>query len=103
MIKPRGFTVLVLPKKVEDELKKKDSLIYIPETVLDGERVNIHEGTVVAIGNCAWKGLGDGEVWCEVGDRIIYAQFGGKIVKWEGTEYVLIQDKDVMAVIKETD
>ena len=100
MIQPKGFTVLVKPKSVEDELKKeKSSLIYIPPTVLDGERVNIHEGTVVAIGNCAWKGLGDGESWCEVGDQIIYAQFGGKIVKHDDIEYVLIQDKDVMAVI----
>lgn len=102
MIHPRGFTVLVKPKDAEEEIKEqtKTSLIHIPDFVKDQERVNVHEGVVVSIGNCAWHGLGSGARWCNEGDRILYAQFGGKFVKdKDGTEYVLIQDKDVMAVL----
>ena len=103
MIVPRGFTVLVKPVDVEEDIKKdkKDSLIFIPDAVKDQQRINVHKGTVVAIGNTAWHGLGDGEKWCEVGNTILYAQFGGKFVHDGDEEYVLIQDKDVMAIVKE--
>lgn len=103
MIHPRGFTVLVKPIDVEEDVakKKEGSLIYIPESVKDAERVNVHIGTVLAIGNCAFHGLGNGAPWCSVGDKIIYAQFGGKFVHDGNEKLVLIQDKDVMAVVEE--
>ena len=97
MIFPRGFTVLVKPQPIENELKS--SSIAIPDFVKDQQRVNIQKGIVIAIGNCAWHGLGDNSPWCKVGDKIIYAQFGGKFVHDKEEEFVLIQDKDVMAIV----
>lgn len=100
-ITPKGFTVLVDPKPIEEEYKTTNSGIVIPETVKDKQRINVHVGTVVQLGNCAFADLGDGTPWCKQGDTIIYAQFGGKFVKDGSKEYVLIQDKDVMAVVEE--
>lgn len=97
---PKGFTVLVLPIDAEEDIKKdnKESLIVIPKSVKDEQRINVSRGTVIAVGNCAWKDLGDGTPWAKVGDKILYAQFGGKFVDVGGVEHVIIQDKDVMGV-----
>jgi co-chaperonin GroES (HSP10) len=99
MIQPRGYTVLIKPDPIETEFKNEK--IVIPEFVKDQQRVNIHKGKVLAIGNCAWHGLGDSSPWCKVGDKVIYAQFGGKFVYDKDEELVLIQDKDVMAIVGE--
>lgn len=99
MIRPKGFTVLIKPKKVEDEFKTSFGLV-IPDTAKDMHRVAIYEGTVVDIAPNAFKDLGDGTPWCKVGDYVIYAQYGGKFVKDGEEELTLIQDKDILAVVE---
>jgi chaperonin GroES len=34
----------------------------------------------------------------KVGDRIIYSKYSGSEIKLEGTEYLVISEKDVLAV-----
>src|SRR5574341_2106366 len=102
MIIPKGFTVLVKARSVEETLKQNPgSKIVIPETVKDTQRLSIDEGDVVSVGNCAWKDLGDGSPWCEIGDRVLYSKFAGKYIKHQDTEYTLLLDRDIIGVIKE--
>ena len=35
----------------------------------------------------------------KVGDRIIYSKYSGSEVKVDGTEYLIISEKDVLAIV----
>jgi co-chaperonin GroES (HSP10) len=72
-------------------------------------------GKVVGIGPTAWhaydKTLPDGkpnthwEPWAKVGDRVVYARYGGKILKDPDTKekYIMINDVDVQVVVEAKD
>ena len=96
---PLGFHVLVKPDPVKE--KMKSGLIEIPDEILHKERIAIDTGTLVGIGACAWKDLGEGTPWANVGDRVIYAKYGGKFVKDPNTEeeLVLLNDKDIIGLV----
>src|SRR5450631_2139305 len=70
--------------------------IYIPETVQD---TNL-EGHVIVVG--PGKELIDGTVVpleVNAGDRIVYARFSGTEVKIDGKEYIILQAKDILAIV----
>ena len=35
-----------------------------------------------------------------VGDRIIFSKYSGTEVKYEGTEYLIVRENDILAVIQ---
>lgn len=100
-MKPVGFCVLVKPDEPAEALKS--NAIAIPDTVSDKWRIEADTGTLVAIGNCAWKGINghDDSPWANVGDHVVYAKYGGKVMKDPQTEekYILLQDKDIIGVV----
>lgn len=110
MINPCGHRVLVkVPKHAEvDEVTKKHLAFYNQLTISGTETRNdlsVDQGTVVAIGSTAWKNESHGYApWCKVGDLIVFAKFAGKQVKDPETEedYFVLNDEDVIAVIKES-
>ena len=89
----------VLIKPVEEEERKIGS-IYIPDTAAK-EKPQV--GEVIAIGDDVAK---EGETrkklseLVKVGDRIIYAKYGGSEIKIEEEEYLLISRNDILAVFK---
>lgn len=93
-IKPTGYRVLIEPESGE---KTTESGIVIPQR----ERIEQETGTIVAIGPLAWNDHGSGQNWAEVGDRVLYAKYGGKMVKDPDTaiEYRIVNDEDVVAII----
>jgi len=102
-MKPVGFCVLVRPDPPKDALKS--NVIAIPDTVLDAQRLETFTGYLVAIGEMAWKGIANGphyddKPWAKIGDHVIYAKHGGKLIKDPETneEFVLLQDKDIIGV-----
>lgn len=99
MIKPVGFLVIVKPDAPKEKLK--NDKIFIPDSILDKERIAADTGVLVAIGSKAWKDQADGEPWAKVGDHVLYAKYGGKIWVDPETEekYVVLQDKDVIGVL----
>lgn len=104
MFNPVGFGVLVLPDPLEDNLnQEEDSIIVIPDTVKDSQRIETTIGVVLAYGKCAWRDLVKGEPWCNVGDRILFAKHGGKIFQDPETneDRILIQDRDVLGIMEE--
>lgn len=107
MIKPAGYRVLVkAPKHAEiDEVTKKHLAFYNQLTIAGTETRNdasVDQGTVILIGPTAFKEYG-GSDWCKIGDEIVFAKFAGKQVKDPETdeEYFVINDADVVAIIKE--
>ena len=98
-MKPVGFCVLVRPDPVKDGFKTEK--IAIPDSVLDKMRVEVTTGILVAVGNMAWKGIVDGTPWAEVGDHVVYAKYGGKLMEdpETGEKLVLLLDKDIIGVL----
>ncbi|APH06547.1 co-chaperone GroES [Metabacillus halosaccharovorans] len=93
MLKPLGDRVII--ELVESE-EKTASGIVLP----DSAKEKPQEGKVVAVGT--GRVLDSGEkVALEVaeGDRIIFSKYAGTEVKYEGTEYLILRENDILAVI----
>ncbi|WP_077324412.1 co-chaperone GroES [Virgibacillus siamensis] len=93
MIKPLGDRVVI--ELVEQE-EKTASGIVLP----DSAKEKPQEGKVVAAGSGKVTDNGE-KVALEVkeGDRIIFSKFAGTEVKYEGTEYLILRENDILAVI----
>ncbi|MGG4489986.1 co-chaperone GroES [Metabacillus idriensis] len=93
MLKPLGDRVVI--ELVQSE-EKTASGIVLP----DSAKEKPQEGKVVAAGT--GRVLDNGErVALEVaeGDRIIFSKYSGTEVKYEGSEYLILRESDILAVI----
>ncbi|MDQ0856590.1 MULTISPECIES: co-chaperone GroES [Bacillaceae] len=93
MLKPLGDRVVI--ELVQSE-EKTASGIVLP----DSAKEKPQEGKVVAVGT--GRVLDNGErVALEVaeGDRIIFSKYSGTEVKYEGSEYLILRESDILAVI----
>lgn len=76
--------------------------IVLPKDLIKKERKAIEIGTVISIGETAFKDYGGSNNTVSVGDRVVIAQYSGKEVKdLDGTTYVVINDEDVLIILKE--
>ncbi|MFC4559373.1 co-chaperone GroES [Virgibacillus kekensis] len=93
MIKPLGDRVVI--ELVEQE-EKTASGIVLP----DSAKEKPQEGKVVAVGSGRVTDSGE-KVALEVseGDRIIFSKFAGTEVKYAGTEYLILRENDILAVV----
>lgn len=93
MLKPLGDRIII--ELVETE-EKTASGIVLPDTAKEKPQ----EGKVVAVGT--GRVLENGErVALEVadGDRIIFSKYAGTEVKYEGKEYLILRENDILAII----
>jgi chaperonin GroES len=93
-LKPLGDRVVV--KAAPHEEKTKGGLV-LPDTVKEKPI----EGIVVAVG--AGKVSDDGKrtpIDLKVDDKVIYSKYSGTEVKLDGEEYLVISERDVLAVIE---
>jgi len=93
LIKPLGDRIII--ELVESE-EKTASGIVLP----DSAKEKPQEGKVVAVGS--GRVLESGErvaLEVAVGDRIIFSKYGGTEVKYQGTEYLILRESDILAVI----
>jgi len=93
MIKPLGDRVII--ELVETE-EKTASGIVLPDSAQEKPQ----EGKVVAVGSGRVTENGE-KVALEVaeGEQIIFSKFAGTEVKYEGTEYLILRESDILAVI----
>lgn len=93
MIKPLGDRV-VIEALAKEEVTK--SGIVLPDTVKEKPQ----EGKVVAVGT--GKTLDNGQkvaVEVKVGDNVIFSKYAGTEVKVEGKDYLVISERDILAII----
>lgn len=65
------------------------------------EQAAVEYGTVVKIGPTAFTDLGRDPTILKEGDRISFARYSGKSIKdSDGSEYLLLNDQDVLVVIE---
>ena len=64
---------------------------------------SVIKGQVVAMGDACYNNERYGGKWCDVGDIVIYARYGGTIVEDPDTKhkYVLLNDEDIIGVTGE--
>jgi co-chaperonin GroES (HSP10) len=75
--------------------------IYIAPDLIKKERKAVETATVVSLGDTAFKDYGGGAATVNVGDRVIIAKYSGKEVKdKDGSEYVVVNDEDILVVIQ---
>ena len=76
--------------------------IVIPKDLIEKERKAVEIGTVVSIGETAFKDYGGSIDTIKIGDRVIIAKYSGKEIKdIDETQYVVINDEDCLVVIKD--
>lgn len=93
LLKPLGDRVII--ELVETE-EKTASGIVLPDTAKEKPQ----EGKIVAVGT--GRVLDNGErVSLEVaqGDRIIFSKYAGTEVKYDGNEYLILRESDILAII----
>lgn len=88
----------VLIKPVEQEERKVGSII-IPDTAKERPQI----GEVVAIGDDVAHEKESKKKLSElvkVGDKVVYARYGGTEVKVDNVEYLIVSRNDILAVVK---
>lgn len=99
MITPLLHTILIKPDEVET---KTASGIVIPDMVTEKERKAVEYGTVVTVGPRAFIDYGSDPTILKGGDRVSFARYSGKVIKdSDGTEFVLVNDIDILAKIED--
>lgn len=97
-LRPLSDRVVVRPLTDEEVGTRSPSGIIIPETV---SKEKPEQGVVVAVGPGR---MDDGEripVDISIGDRVIFSKYGYDEVKVGGSEYFIVSEASVLAVITE--
>ena len=92
-LKPLGDRVVVKPVEKEERTK---SGIVLPDTAKEKPQ----EGIVEAVGT--GRILDNGTkipMELKVGDKILYAKYAGNEFKIEEIEYLIVSEKDVLAIV----
>ena len=93
-LKPLGDRIVV--ESVEQAQTSVGGVI-LPDTAKEKPQ----EGVVLAVG--PGRKTDKGEIVpmeLKVGDRIIYSKYSGSEIKIEGKEYLIVSEKDVLAIVK---
>ena len=90
MIKPLGDRVVI---KVSEGDIKTASGIVLPDTAKEKPQ----EGTVVAVSEGKYV---EGALDVKVGDKVIFSKYAGTDVKFDGTDYLIVRDSDILAVVE---
>ena len=94
VIKPLGDRGVV--KRIEEETKTKGGIV-LPDTAKEKPQ----KGKVIAVGT--GRVLENGQrVPLEVkeGDIVVFAKYGGTEIEIDGEEYVILSERDLLAVLQ---
>jgi chaperonin GroES len=86
-----------LVKPIEQE-EQTATGIFLPETAKEKPQ----QGKVEAAGPGVRKE--DGEYIAmdvQVGDKVLYAKYGGTNIKLDGIEYLILKESDVLAIVQD--
>ena len=70
---------IVLPGQAQEKPQQAEVVAVGPGGVVDGKEVKM-EG--------------------DVGDKVIYSKYSGTEVKMDGTEYIIVKQNDILAIVK---
>ncbi len=92
-IKCLGDRVLI---EVSDAEAEKQGSLYIPDTAKEKPQ----EGKIVSVGPGARDDKGNRiEMEVKAGDKVLYSKYSGTEVKYDGKEYLIVKESDILAVL----
>ncbi|MBS7344875.1 MAG: co-chaperone GroES [Caryophanon sp.] len=94
MLRPLGDRIII-------ELQEVEQTTSFGIIVPDSAKEKPQEGVVVAVG--AGRVLDNGtrvELDVKVNDRIIFEQYAGTEVKYDGKEYLILDVKNILAIVE---
>ena len=93
-LKPLGDRLVIEPVEQEEQTA---SGIFLPETAKEKPQ----QGKVVAAGPGSRKESGERiDLDVKVGDTVLYAKYAGTTIKLDGTEYLILNESDVLAIVE---
>ena len=92
-LKPLADRVVVEPAPAED---KSAGGIILPDTAQEKPQ----QGTVVAVGSGKISDSGNlVEMTVKKGDKVLYGKYSGSEVTFDGVDYVIMRESDILAVL----
>ncbi|MBR9916977.1 co-chaperone GroES [bacterium] len=91
-IKPLGDRVLVQADAAEE---KTSSGLYIPDTAKEKPQ----QGTVVAVGAGKVENGNKIDMTVKKGDKVLYGKYAGTEVSFEGEEYLIMRESDIVGIL----
>ena len=70
---------IVLPGQAQEKPQQAEVIAVGPGGVVDGKEVKME---------------------VTVGDKVIYSKYAGTEVKMDGTDYIIVKQEDILAIIK---
>lgn len=96
---PVDLRILVKPDAVEEVTRGG---VHLPGTHVDKAKYAATKATFIAAGENAFTEWGSAARKPQPGDRVLFAQYSGAREKGaDGQDYVVMNDKDLLAVIEE--
>lgn len=96
---PAEFNIVIRMDATE---QKTPGGIILPATKTDRDELATDEGTLIAVSPHAftYAEWPEGTRQPQVGDRVLFAQYAGRIWKRGDATYRILKDKDIVAVIE---
>ena len=91
-IKPLADRVIIKALPMEEKTK---SGIIMPDTAKEKPQ----EGEIVAVGPGKMEKGTRITLDVKVGDKVIYSKYAGTEVKYDGEEYLILKESDILAVL----
>jgi chaperonin GroES len=92
-LKPLGDRVILKPQEVEE---KTQSGIILPDSAKEKPQAAV----VAAVGPGKEEDGHKVEMQVKVGDKVIYSKYSGTEVKYEDEDYIIVSQKDIIAVVE---
>ena len=93
-LKPLGDRLVAKPVEQDEQTT---SGIYLPESAKEKPQ----QAEVIAVGPGARDEDGDRiNMDVKVGDIVLYARYSGTSIKLDGTEYLILKETDVLALVE---
>lgn len=93
-LKPLGDRVVIKPTPKEEVTKTG---IFLPDTAKEKPQ----EGTITAVGGGKLDDKGVRQpLEVREGQKVLYAKYAGTEFKIEGEEYLILSEKDILAIIE---
>jgi chaperonin GroES len=92
-IKPLSDRVVIEPLEAEERTKGG---IYLPDTAKEKPLM----GKVVAAGLGKISDKGEKiALQVKVGDKVLYGKYTGTEIAFEGTDYIIMHESDILAIV----
>ncbi len=92
--KPAGFRVLLKAREVDEKTKGG---IILTDDSREAAKFSCVVSQVIGMGSDCYHDKS--ESWCKIGDWVLTAKYVGLKFKYEGVEYSMINDDEVLAVV----